>query len=123
MVSTSIRAINVRTIFLLLIATAKRVSKLRAGSMNVGITQGDLYISYLELFLAKTETQDNKLSRFVKILSVGDLVGNDEDRLLCPVRAVKLYLEKVRDSRVTVRTYLFPSRIMPGPSQRTPCAT
>ena len=99
MASASLRDITVKTIFLLLMATAKRVSELQACSMNIGITQGDLYISYLESFLAKTESQDNRLPRFVKVLSLADLVGDEEDRLLCPVRAVKFYLEKVRDSR------------------------
>ena len=38
-------------------------------------------------------------STSVLIKSLSELVGQEEERTLCPVRALKFYLERVKDSR------------------------
>ena len=45
--------------------------------------------------MAKTESERNPLPRFFVVKSLEDFVGDlPEDRLLCPVRAVRIYLER-----------------------------
>ncbi|MEL7079267.1 MAG: hypothetical protein AAGM46_25525 [Cyanobacteria bacterium J06582_2] len=97
--SISLKCLSMKTLFLMFMATAKRVSELQACSCDVGFAQGDVFVSYLPSFVAKTESHVNPLPRFFKILSLADLVGNEEDRYLCPVRALKFYLDRVRETR------------------------
>ena len=87
-----------KTVFLLALATAKRVGELQALSGSVGKKSRSLVLSYRQDFLAKTETPSNPLPRTFEVPSLADLVGRDEDdRLLCPVRAVRCY-RKMTDS-------------------------
>ena len=53
----------------------------------------DLSLSYLPEFVAKTESERNPLPRSFLVRYLEDFVGDlAEDRLLCPVRAVRVYL-------------------------------
>ena len=80
--------------FLLALVMAKRVSELQFLSSRIAFHGPDLSLSYLPEFVAKTESERNPLphSFLVKLLSefIGDL---PEERLLCPVRAVRIYLD------------------------------
>ena len=91
----SLRNLTQKCLFLVALATAKRVGELQALSSTV-LKQGrDLVLSYLPMFLAKTETTDNPLPRSFPLKSLGDFVGDMEEELLvCPVRCLKLYLKK-----------------------------
>ena len=53
----------------------------------------DLSLSYLPEFVAKTESERNPLPHPFLVRSLEDFVGNlPEDRLLCPLRTVRVYL-------------------------------
>ena len=53
----------------------------------------DLSLSYLSEFVAKTKLERNPLPRSFFVWSLEEFVGDlPEDRLLCPVRAVHVYL-------------------------------
>ena len=95
-----------KTAFLLALATAKRVSELQAISGVLGRKSHSLVLHYRQDFLAKTESYANPIPRSFEVPSLKELVGHhEEDRFLCPVRAVRCY-RKVTDSR-TRPDYLF----------------
>ena len=84
-----------KVLFLLSLATAKRVSELHALSRRVAFQGKDLSLSYLPEFVAKTESEHNPLPRLFVVKSLEDFVVDlPEGRLLCPVRAVRIYLER-----------------------------
>ena len=91
----SFRDLTRKTLFLL--ASAKRVGELQALSARVAWLGDDLSVSYLPGFVAKTESETNPIPRYFVIKSLSQFVGNAElDRLLCPVRAIKFYLEATK---------------------------
>ena len=55
-------------------------------------------LSYLTGFVAKTESDKNPIPTSFILKSLKDFVGNlEEDYLLCPVRALKFYLDRTKD--------------------------
>ena len=75
-------------------ATAKRVGELQAFSRSVAFSGKDLSLSYLPEFVAKTESERNPLPCSFLVQSLEDFVGDlPENRLLCPVRAIRVYLQ------------------------------
>ena len=85
---------TMKVLFLLLLATAKRVSVLQALSRSVAFQGNDVSLSYLPEFVAKTESERNPLPWFFVVRFMEDFVGDlPEDRLLCPVRALCVYLK------------------------------
>ena len=92
------RALSIKTLFLVALATAKRVGELQALSFRVARAGQDLILSYLPEFDAKTESSDNPIPRSFPLKSLGDFVGDLEDEmLLCPVRALNTYLRRTSD--------------------------
>ena len=80
--------------FLLALATAKRMGELQALSSCVVFLGPDLSLSYLPEFVAKTESEQNPLPRSFLVKSLLEFVGElPEECLLCPVRAVRSYLD------------------------------
>ena len=89
----SLRDLTKKTLFLVALATAKRVGELHALSQVTASRGHDLILSYLPEFVAKTETALNPIPREFLLRSLSPVVGReDEERLLCPVRAVRHYL-------------------------------
>ena len=87
-----------KTLFLVSLATAKRVGELQALSPTVFQQGEDLLVSYLPEFVAKTESASNPLPREFGIKSLAAIVGrSDEKRLLCPVRSLNALQERTRD--------------------------
>lgn len=91
----SLEALTKKTLFLLALATARRVGELQALSARIACQGTDVLLSYLPDFIAKTETEANPLPREFRLRSLAAFVGNeDEERLLCPVRALRCYLQR-----------------------------
>ena len=84
-----------KALFLLAMATAKRVSELQALSFSV-------------FFRAKTESAANPLPRSVIVPSLSDFVGDLPERVQCPVRAIK-FLRKAARSASYIPSRLFVS--------------
>ena len=99
-------------LFLLALATAKRVGELQALSSVVTFVHGDACLSYVPQFVAKSEllTRSIPLSFLVKSLS--DFAGGlDNDLLLCPVRALRIYLDRLSSlSPLRHRLFVSPCR-------------
>ena len=84
----SFRALTLKTLFLLALATAKRVGELQALSSIVTFVAGDACLSYIPQFVAKSESLTCSIPRSFLVKSLADFVaGLDVDLLLCPVRA------------------------------------
>ena len=82
-------------LFLLALATAKRVGELQALSSVVTFVGGDACLSYVSEFVAKSESLTCSIPRSFLVKSLSDFAaGLDDDLLLCPVRALRVYLDK-----------------------------
>ena len=93
--SCSLRDLTRKTLFLLSLATARRVGELRAVSSAVSSSGRDLFLSYLPEFCAKSESSSNPLPRSFRVQSLRDFVGSLPDELsLCPVRVLQIYLQR-----------------------------
>ena len=93
----SFRAPTLKTLFLLALATAKRVGELQALSSVVTFVAGDACLSYIPQFVAKSESLTRSIPRSFLVRSLADFAaGLDTDLLLCPVRALRLYLLRAR---------------------------
>ena len=98
--------LTMKVLFLLSLATAKRISELHAFSRRVAFPGKDLSLSYLPEFVAKTESERNPLPRFFVVKSLEDFVGDlPEDRVLCPVGAGRIYMERTAS---VSRSFRFP---------------
>ena len=97
-----------KALFLLAMATAKRVSELQALSFSVSFQGEDLVLYYDPFFRAKTESVINPLPRSVVVPSLSDFAGDLPKRLHCPVRAIK-YLRKAARSASFIPPRLFVS--------------
>ena len=89
-----LKVVMMKTLFLLSLATAKRVGELQAISCRVAFQGPDISLSYLLNFVTKTESERNPLPQSFLVKSLVEFVGDLlEERLLCPVRAVRTYLD------------------------------
>ena len=99
-----------KALFLVAMATAKRVGELQALSFSVSHRGDNLVLHYDPIFLAKTESVSNPLPRSVIVQSLADFVGDLPERVLCPVRAIRYLRRAARSVEFT------PSRLFVSPS-------
>ena len=93
--SISLRSLSKKTLFLISLATAKRVSELQALSKIVSFSAEGAVVSYALEFLTKTESALRPLPHSFLVKSLADFAaGLDEDLLLCPVRCLRIYLQR-----------------------------
>ena len=85
-----------KTLFLIALASTKRIGKLHALSYRVSHSRawGEASFVFVPGFVAKTQDSSSQDPRFdsFTILALPKASDNPNGRLLCPVRAVKLYL-------------------------------
>ena len=93
----SLRALSQKALFLLALATAKRVGELQAFSSVVTFVGLDASLSCIPQFVAKSESLTRSIPRSFLVKSLSDFAaGLDADLLLCPVRAFRIYLDRTR---------------------------
>ena len=93
--SCSLRDLSRKVLFLVSLALARRVDELQAVSSSVSFSGGYIFLSYLPEFRAKSESAVNHLPRYFRVRSLRDFVGDLPDELLlCPVRALRIYLDR-----------------------------
>ena len=97
-----------KALFLLAMATAKRVSELQALSFSVSFQGEDLVLYYDPFFRAETESAANPLPRSVIVPSLSDFAGDLPERVQCPVRVIK-FLRKAARSASYIPSRLFVS--------------
>ena len=95
--SPSLWSLTKKTLFLVTLAMAKRVGELQALLKVVSFQGDDLILSYLPHFIAKTERADAPLPRSFCLCSLSECAGDlEEGSVLCPVRALRTYLERTK---------------------------
>ena len=93
--SVSLRALTKKTLFLVSLATAKRVSEIQALSKTVAAIGYDLVVSFQPHFIAKTVRADAPVSHSFRVLSLRESAGDlEEGSLLCPARALNICLRR-----------------------------
>ena len=93
--SCSLWDLSRKVLFLVSLATACHVGELQAVSSAVSFSGGDVVLCYRPEFRAKSESASNPLPRSFRVHSLQDFVGAlPDDLLLCPVRALHVYLER-----------------------------
>ena len=91
-----LRPLTQKVLFLLALATAKRIGELQALS-SVVTFGGDACLSYVPQFVAKSESLTRSIPCSFLVKSLSDFAaGLDDDLLLCPVRALRVYLDRTR---------------------------
>ena len=109
-----LRALSQKTLFPLALGTAKHVGELQALSSVVSYVGSNACLSYVPQFVAKSESLTHSIPRSFLVKSLSDFAaGLDEDLLLCPVRALRIYLDRTR-SLAPVRHRLFVSHRCPS---------
>ena len=86
-----------KTLFLLALASAKRIGELHTLSYHVSHSRGwaEVSFSFVPGFVAKTQDPSSLASRFegYTVPALPNARNNRNGRLLCPVRAVRCYLD------------------------------
>ena len=92
-----------KTFFLLALASAKRIGELHALSYRVSHTRdwGEVSFAFVSGFVAKTQDPSSLAPRFegFSVPALPNARKNRNGRLLCPVRAVKVYLDRTASHR------------------------
>ena len=111
-----LRALTQKVLFLVAFATAKRVGELQALSSVVTFVHGDACLSYVPDFVAKSESLSRTIPRSFLVRSLSDFAaGLEDDLLLCPVRALRIYLDRLSTlSPLRRRLFMSPSRSRPS---------
>ena len=96
--------VSVKTAFLLTMATARRVSEVHAFSIDAdhfrfSRIDGSLSLRTQVGFLAKNQLP-SRAPDSIKIPKLANFCENDNfNRMLCPIRAIKIYLNKTKSVR------------------------
>ena len=99
---------------MLALATTKRVGELQALSRIVSFVGDDACLSYAPEFVAKSESLTRSIPRSFLVRSLSDFAaGLDDDLLLCPVRALRIYLDRTLSLTPSRRRRLFVSPSCP----------
>ena len=110
----SFHALLLPPLFLLAIATAKRVGELQALSSIVTFVAGVACLSSIPQFVAKSESLTRYIPRSFLVTSLADFAaGLHTNLLFCPIRALRLYLLRAR-SLCPGRHHLFVSPRCPS---------
>ena len=92
-----------KTLFLLALASANRIGELHALSYRVSHTRdwGEVSFAFVTGFVAKTQDPSSLAPRFggFTVPALTNARKNRNGRLLCPVRAVKVYLDRTAPHR------------------------
>ena len=98
-----VRFLAQKTLFLLALASAKRIGELHALSYRVSHTKdwGEVSFAFVTGFVAKTQDPSSLAPRFegFTVPALTNARKNRNGRLLCPVRAVKVYLDRTAPHR------------------------
>ena len=109
--AASDKDLTLKTVFLLSLASAKRVSEIHGLSRVVSHTPGwsSVGLSYAVDFVAKTmRPEDPSWADSFSIPSLKDFVdGDEEEMLLCPVRCLKEYMRRMEPLRPDNSSRLF----------------
>ena len=94
---SSLLNLTKKTLILVALALSKRISELQALARPVGFSPEGALLSLALDFRAKNDIKCQRLSRDFLIKDLVSLVGQEEEALLCPVRALKEYVKRTSE--------------------------
>ena len=97
--SSTLVDLTKKTVFLITLALAKRVSEVQALSKSVGFSNEGAVVSLALGFRAKNDFKCKALPRNFLIKDLTSLVGIEEEAKLCPVRCLREYLRRTKGLR------------------------
>ena len=110
---TSLKILTIKTCFLVMLASARRASDIHGLSgLLPDVSQesdGSMTLRFLPEFLAKNQRPGETLAPIRLRPLTAILAPDDEDRALCPVRALRAYLRRSRPLRSPHHRRLFVS--------------
>ena len=87
------------------------MGELQAVSSSVSFSDSDIFLSHLPEFRAKSKSASNPLPHSFRVRSLDDFVGNLQDELLlCPARALRVYLHRTSSISPRPRSLFVSSR-------------
>ncbi|XP_076048954.1 uncharacterized protein LOC143029809 [Oratosquilla oratoria] len=119
-----LKDLTLKTVFLLALASSKRVGELHAISYRVAHSKGwqEVSFTFLPQFIAKNQDLAKADPRFwsFSIPSLYDFVGGEHaEMVLCPVRAIRTYLRRTKPLRPDLPRLFVSSRGKPKPVTKT----
>ena len=97
----SLERLTKKTVFLVALATAKRISELQALSPEILFQKQNVILYIKHSFLAKTETAFNKLPKAITLHALREMKNTSElNNPLCPVRCLLFYLKKIKSLNI-----------------------
>ncbi|XP_076049118.1 uncharacterized protein LOC143029868 [Oratosquilla oratoria] len=116
--------LTLKTVFLLALASSKRVGELHAISYRVAHSKGwqEVSFTFLPQFVAKNQDPAKADPRFwsFSIPSLDDFVGGEHaEMVLCPVRAIRTYLKRTKHLRPDLPRLFVSTRGTPKPVTKT----
>ena len=97
----SLERLTKKTVFLVALATAKRISELQALSPEISFQKQNVILYIKHSFLAKTETAFNKLPKAITLHALKEMKNTSElNNPLCPVRCLLFYLKKIKSLNI-----------------------
>ena len=104
-----LKEFTMKTLFLIALATAHRIGELNALSNNVGFKKdGSAILHFSHEFIAKTQSRTRPVAREFIIPALSSITSDKDELLLCPVRALKLYLKVTRFENRASRLFVSP---------------
>lgn len=101
--TADLKWVTLKTVFLIALASAKRVSELQGLSGDVSHAEdwSSISLTFAVDFLAKTEVPSTYLDqdRSFSLPALSSVASDAEDLKLCPVRALRAYLVRTRNRR------------------------
>ena len=105
--SATFKDLTKKALFLVALATAKRVRELQGVFRIASFSNGDAFSQYLPEFVPKTDSVDHSIPRDFRIKALTRIVTRDDPEWkLCPVRALQYYLKAI-DKRLNHPRNLF----------------
>ena len=93
-----VRALTIKTTFLVCFALSARTSELQglAGSVCFGKHATAARLTYVDQFWLKMENSLREVKRELRIPALSELTDEPEELALCPVRALRIYCRRMR---------------------------
>ena len=114
MADASLRALTTKTTFLVGFALASRTSEVQglAGSVCFGRRGTSAVLTFDDRFWLKTEDAQRQVKRDLVIPALSQITDDRDELLICPVRALKYYCERVERLKADrSRLFVAPSDI------------
>ena len=112
--------LTLKTVFLLALASSKRVGELHAISYRVShsVAWKEVSFTFMPEFIAKNQDPTKADPRFwsFSVPSLYDFVGGEEEEMvLCPVRAIRTYLKRTKHLRPEFKRLFVSTKDNPKP--------